>query len=279
MKRHLILIIVVLLSNIAFSQSDAEAYFKKGWSLMQNKNYNEAIEYFTKSIDEIEMGATYVNRGICKGELGDTIGAINDYKKAIELDPKNKYFAYNASINIGYLNYEQSNYSLAKEYYNKAINIDKKNHIAFSYIGDVYYKEEDYENAIENYTKAINLEKKAYNLYFNRAEAYYDNENEEAATKDYTKTIEVCDKYIKKYGSSADVYYYRGLAKYGLDNFKGAIQDFTRALNKDSEYANAYFDRGYAYIEIEKTEEACADFKKAKELGIDTSEEMNEYCK
>ena len=278
MKKLKLLIITVLISTAAFAQSDAEMNFKKAWSLMEAENFKEAIEYFTKSIDETPMGATYVNRGICKGELGDTTGAINDFEEAIEIDPKNKYFAYNATINIGFYNFEQGNYSVAKEYYDKAIIINKKNYIAYDYKGDVFSNEDNYEKSIEEYSKAIKAENKAYNIYIKRADIYFDNENKDAATKDYNKALELCNKYIKKYGSDAEIYYYRGLAKYGVDNLKGAIQDFTRSISKDKEYANAYFDRGYAYLDLEKTEEACADFKKAKELGIDTDEEINEYC-
>jgi len=278
MKNIKLLIISILISTVAFAQSDAEQNFKKAWSLMEAENYKEAIEYFTKSIDEIPMGATYVNRGICKGELGDTIGAINDYKEAIELDPNNKYFAYNANVNIGSFYFEEGKNNLAKEYYNNAIEIDNKNYIAHDYIGDIYYDEEDYEEAIDEYSKAIKAENKAYNIYIKRADSYIEIENEAAANKDYNKTIDICTKYLNKYGADADFYYYRGLAKYGVDDLKGAIQDFTRSISKDKDYANAYFDRGYAYLDLEKTEEACADFKKAKELGIDTDEEIKENC-
>jgi tetratricopeptide (TPR) repeat protein len=84
MKTKIIFITIlkVFWDIAGFSQDDY--WFKKG---VDTEDPKEKIEYFTKEIEESGSSfATYINRGVAKGELQDYQGAIADYNKAIELD-------------------------------------------------------------------------------------------------------------------------------------------------------------------------------------------------
>jgi len=105
---------------IRFNLEDVDAYINRGKVKYYIGNYEAAIEDFDEAIriqiDSIDsyrryiskfdplddrvkeglrdwsslenyMAVTYVNRGIAKAELGDYVGAIEDYNKAIRLKP------------------------------------------------------------------------------------------------------------------------------------------------------------------------------------------------
>ena len=58
-------------------------------SLMQLDRHEEALNKFNEVIArEPEFGASYANRGILNDRMGNYEAAINDYKKAIALNPK-----------------------------------------------------------------------------------------------------------------------------------------------------------------------------------------------
>ena len=79
------------LSNILSDQQSSmvkgEEYFLEGINLAQENKSESAIECFSKSI-EINDGASgpFLNRGVIYHKLGMYEKAVNDYKKAIELE-------------------------------------------------------------------------------------------------------------------------------------------------------------------------------------------------
>lgn len=63
---------------------------ERGNALFKSQNYSAAADYYTRGI---EINSTepvlYANRGTCLKLLGKYKEALNDYKKAVQLNPKN----------------------------------------------------------------------------------------------------------------------------------------------------------------------------------------------
>ncbi|WP_051410946.1 tetratricopeptide repeat protein [Synechococcus sp. CC9616] len=67
----------------------ATQYFNQGVEKYEAGNYQGAIDDFNKAIEINPQDAdAYNNRGGAKIELGDYQGAIDDWSKAIEINPK-----------------------------------------------------------------------------------------------------------------------------------------------------------------------------------------------
>ena len=65
------------------------AYCNRGSAKNSSGDYAGAIEDYTKAIElDPKFAVAYCNRGNAKDSSGDYAGAIEDYTKAIELDPK-----------------------------------------------------------------------------------------------------------------------------------------------------------------------------------------------
>ena len=85
--------IIYLKEAIEIKPNDARFYISRG-TFRGTKNYEDAIEDYTKAIEiDPNYQFAYFNRARVKRELGDYQGAIDDYTKAIKNDPNN-HFAY-----------------------------------------------------------------------------------------------------------------------------------------------------------------------------------------
>jgi tetratricopeptide (TPR) repeat protein len=63
------------------------------------QDYQGAILDYSKAIElDPKDAATYSSRGIAKSDIQDYQGTISDYSKAIELDPKDAATYYNRGI-------------------------------------------------------------------------------------------------------------------------------------------------------------------------------------
>ena len=70
------------------SPSDAIDYYNRGYDKYDLKDYYGAIDDYSKAIElDPDFAYAYSNRGTAKKNLKDYYGAINDYSKVIELDP------------------------------------------------------------------------------------------------------------------------------------------------------------------------------------------------
>jgi len=119
MKKSILIIFILLTPFLAHAQT-AEEYFKQGVTKIDNGDYDGAIENFNKVIElDPKNAKAYAGRGNAKGIFGDNKGAIQDYNKAIELNP-NYADAYN---NRGIVKYKLGDYRGAIQDFNKAIGL------------------------------------------------------------------------------------------------------------------------------------------------------------
>ncbi len=121
------------------------------------EEYQKAIEINPKNAD------TYYNMGNAYSNLKEYDKAITAYQKAIEINPKNDS-AYN---NMGVAYDELKEYDKAIIAYQKAIEINPKLDVAYYNIGFAYANLKAYDKAIIFYQKAIEINLKDYMSYIN----------------------------------------------------------------------------------------------------------------
>ena len=104
-----------------FLKKTSVDYFKIGCYKQNKKDYRGAIEEYSKAIQlNPKYTNAYYNRGIVYSYLEDDYYAINDLNNVIKLDPNNS----NAYKKRGYIKYEKDDYEGAFEDLNELIKID-----------------------------------------------------------------------------------------------------------------------------------------------------------
>lgn len=137
-----------------------------GAVLIENKEYDKAIEYFTSLIissdDNIstniwnEKADYFYSRGFCYLHKGQYKKAIEDFTDAINIEPFYDY------------------------YVNR---------------GNCYHCLKQYEKAIEDFSKAISIQViRYYYAYYGRGQCYFNIGQYEKAAEDFTETIDICKK-------------------------------------------------------------------------------------
>jgi tetratricopeptide (TPR) repeat protein len=246
----------------------AKAYLERGFAQSQQKDYQKAIEYYTKAIEiKPDYSHAYLERGFAHYHSNNKQAAIQDYSQAIEIDGDwglfNLPYAY-LERGLAYEFLEDKKGAI--ENYTQAITLKSSYSRAYLERGYAHYQLGDKEAAIKDYTQAIETNsdwdgRNRARAYLNRGLAYYYSGNIEAAIKDWTETIKLKPNYSL-------AYYNRGLAYSDLGDKQAAIQDYTKAIEVNGDWGairlqSAYLRRGLIYYELGNVQEALKDFQKA----------------
>lgn len=230
MPKKILIAAFIAISQFANAQTPKELY-AQALGKMDDKEFKEAIELLSQAITEDKTNTDYLlKRGEAKYLSGKGILAIQDFNKVVQIDSENSMaYAFRSAIYV-----EMKDYKGAIEDCKKALELDPKNELAYVRMGDAYFSMEtaDYIEAMKAYNYAINLNEKNKTALHNR-----------------------------------------GVAKKELKDYHGAIDDFNKAIIIDAEYASAYMNRGICKSLLGDTPGACIDWYLAGEMGETEAQE------
>jgi tetratricopeptide (TPR) repeat protein len=168
-NRSRFLVILILMALVLFvGVSIRDAYYNRGAAKIEKGDLDGAIADYNRAIELNPKDArAYYNRGIAKRAKGDLDGAIADFSRAIELDPKYA-IAYN---NRGIAKDDKGDLDGAIADYNRAIELDPKHAVAYNNRGFDKEARGDLDGAIADYNRAIELDPKLAIAYNNRGNA------------------------------------------------------------------------------------------------------------
>ncbi len=223
--------------GIKQNEIDAAVYFFKAVSELEKQNYDAAIDNYKKAVSiNPKLAEAYYNLGIAYGEKGDTETAIIYYKKAIAINP-NDAEAYN---NLGNAYREKGDTETEIIYYKKAIAINPEHAKAYYNLGNAYGEKGDTETAIVYYKKAIDINPEYAKAYNNLGAAYQKKGDIETAIFYYKKAIAINPEYATAYSNLGVAYGKKG-------DIENAIVYLKRAIDIDPKDAEAYYNLGIAY--------------------------------
>ena len=203
-----------------------------------------------------------------------------DYNKAIfeylRVDPPTA----DAYLGVAASYQALKNNKEAINYYKKAMELDPKNSDLPYYIASIYVNDNDIQNA-KQYIE-ITLSKNPMHKQAQELASYLtDKESEtmlaQAASlydaQKYSEAIAIFDKVLKTSPTNATVYYYRAMCFDALNNYQKAVSDYKSTLKYAPDMVIAYYSLGVDY-------DALADYKSAKEnykKYVELSVEENDY--
>lgn len=139
---------------VSKSQSAAEKYLDAGYEKYENEDFKGAILDFNKAADfDPKNPEVYYLRGVCKSSLGQKKEAILDFDKALSLDPEYAEVYYEK----GYIFLSDQNTKLAIEQFNLAIKYNPEFAEAFVSRGTAKCMQDDKSGANADWEKAKEL--------------------------------------------------------------------------------------------------------------------------
>ena len=110
----------LFLKSLDFGLKHGESLQALGLMTLQNQQYEEAIRYYEKTIEErIASDQTYSNLGLSYRKLGRSVEAEEALRKALEINPQRL----EALTNLGHLYHEKKEYSQAVDCFARALDL------------------------------------------------------------------------------------------------------------------------------------------------------------
>jgi tetratricopeptide (TPR) repeat protein len=193
------------------------------------KDYKKALGYIDEVIKLNELEPmSYFLRGVVLLENNDTLLAIRNFQKSIDVDQD----FFDAHLQLGLIFAEKKN-KLAIDYFNNALNIRPDN-LDVSYYLALYYQETGgYDEAIKIYEGMLLKDTTFYYALYNIGFINL------VYLKDYPKSVEYFTKVIELKPDYTDAWYNRGFAWELQKNPENSRSDYKKALEITPNYEKA----------------------------------------
>jgi tetratricopeptide (TPR) repeat protein len=288
--------------------------------LKKLKNYGNLNEYQRSTSDmpdgfiyNHDYAVPYFGHGMCQAGLGKQDEALNDFEKAIAIDPKYAEALRERGIILiskgtkdkGCMDLRKAKQlkdEKAKELYDA--NACSGMSSTFITAGDAKMEAKDYAGALVDYTSAIQLNADSIQPFMKRAECNVMLKKYDLAIKDYNKALKIrpdtvtilyqrglaynaASNYklafadftcvIRQSPNHYDAYMQRAAACEGMENYRSATYDYGEAIRIKPKDGLAYYKRGIANQDA-KDNSFCKDFQMAAALGVEEAKSAAENC-
>jgi tetratricopeptide (TPR) repeat protein len=243
-------------ANVPENPQTAAEFSARGYDRQNHDDLDGALADYDKAVqlDPRSIEALY-RRALARQTKRMWDGAMADYNALLTLDPDNA----EAFSNRGYVKQARGDVDGAFADYAEALLRDPKMAIAYYNIGLIKVQRGDIDGGIDAFNRALDLDPKLTLAYYNRGNAKSTEGNFDGAIADYTQTIAL-DPGI------AMAYFCRGYARQSKGDAEGATGDYSQAIAHDPKLAAAYYNRGQIEVLRGDFEGAIADSGAAIEL-------------
>ncbi len=281
---HSLFLIIILVNKNIQAQYSKDNLMLKGEEEILKRNYTGAILLLNQDIQKNpENNLSYFLRGLAKKELGDQIGAFDDFTTSINLHPGfSKAYYHRCIIKIDFKDFYNALTDI-----NKAISYNVTNSDYYVARGYIYNILKDTTNAFHDFNTAIFLNATNSNAYLNKSLLEIDLKQYNKAYLSINKSISItsfnlnafiirgyiklCNKdslgakddyefVITKDSTFILAYYNLALYFHKNNNFAKAIENYNKVISLNPYHSECYYNRAALYAENEKYVEAINDY-------------------
>jgi len=230
-----------------------DAYYNRARKALQEKKYEEAMEAFDKAV---ELGCLQQAQALnMKGTFvflkGDTQGAVENFNKAIEIDPKHvQTYIKRASIYM-----EQGDIAATFKQFEDAIGLDPTNPDIYYHRGQVNYINGNYDAAAKDYSESIKLDESFVYAHIQLGVVQYKLGSISSAMATFKNTL-------KKFHYSADVHNYYGELLADQQKIQEALDMFSKAIEIDTKNPLPYINKAMLMYQVKGDVQQAMDLCK-----------------
>ena len=247
--------------KFSFGYLIAQGGYELSEALWENLQTPKELENKPVDLSKFDMGPKpndaqgFDERARARRFNGDMNGAIADFSRVIEFEPKSESAVYSRGIT----RLQKGDYDAAIADLNRVIELSPNTADYYSDRGLAKLRKHDVDGAIADFTRTIEVDPKTAFAYRNRALAKNIRGDADGAVADYNRAIELDPKNAGAFNS-------RGAIKKSKRDLDGAIADFSSAIELNDKLAIAYKNRGEAKQAKGDAAGAKEDLKHAGEL-------------
>lgn len=273
MKKRLFYIFI-LICQVAFSQDYSD--FSKGYEYYLAGDFDNAIKYFNKSIDENpKHGDSYYFKALLLARTSSFDDALILFNKAIELNPDDG--AYYGDRGILFANMGNADQALQDFIF--AAKHDSLNPARHFNIAAFYLNQGDCEKAIPFLSKCLKVDNNHLKARFKRAICYIQILNTDLAIEDFSFIINNYENQstsLNPYDFDellGVAYYFRGGIYGEQKKYKNCVSDLKNAIKYNDTDAEIFNSLGYYMIFTNEIENGI----KYLDKSIEMSPAVNNY--
>lgn len=188
-------------------------------------------------------------------EAGNKADAIEQFSKAIELDPEYT----EAYIQRGKIYFEQEKYQASLEDYTRALTFEPEEPNVLLLKTTTLFALQQYNKALESANKLIEIDKKNIEGYQLKIETLI-------KLEDYNAALYAANE-LNDMRETPENLYLRGKVNVLLGNLEDAREDLSDAISKDKKYIDAYVAYTNLMVQTDNITEAEEHIAKAIELN------------
>lgn len=243
---------------------EAERLVRRGVSRLGRSDNEGALADFNKAIElNPKLGDAYLQRGNMSFAANNYDGALADFTKVVELDPKNVDVLYDR----GYSFYALGRNQEALQDYDKYLAAHADSAVGWNRRGLAAEAFGDLDGAVKNYTKAIELDGgKTMTQFSNRASAYKKLGMVKEAIADHSTILQAEPTNVAFLNL-------RGLCRTYTGDLAGALDDLSKVLQLDPKYTSAWQNRAVVQALMGNAAAAEKDF--AEDLKLVPADEAD----
>lgn len=198
------------------------------------------------------------NLGYASNDLDLLQGALEDYGRAIQLDPATARDAYMGRARMLSRAYREEP---AIRDFTRAIELDPALPDAYLERGQAYIDIERYAEATEDFEHVLSIDPKNAGAWKSMGDARQGAGEHQHAITDYTKAMKLSPNW-------ADAYLDRGISRRALGRKKAALNDLNRAIEINPDFAEAYRVRSELNAVLGNKETAAADMVRGMDMHV-----------
>ncbi len=242
------------------SLNDSTVHISRGLEYQYLGELDSAIQEFSKAIKlNPELSEAYIHRGVAYATTGKVENALSDFNQAIAINPE----SHEAYFSRGNLYYDRGELDRAIADWTQAIDFSPEDSADYyNNRGNAYRLKGNLDQAMADLNQAIAIDPMLAFAYYNRSLAHEANGDINLAIADYDRAIEIDPEY-------AMAYHNRGVLHHRRGDLDQALADWTRAIALNPEKGLTYFYRSLLYNEQGEWKKAIADLETALELGLE----------